>query len=81
MYTGIEWIDIESLAKSCKGCALVAKAPPIKFNTWLETDLWLCLYMDFTGPHYLITVDSFSKTPEIVRCKKINYRSSNWVSI
>ena len=30
--------DIDSLVKSCKGCALAAKAPPIKYNQWPETD-------------------------------------------
>ena len=67
--------DIESLVKSCKGCALAAEAPPIKFNPWPETDHpWLCLHIDFAGPlngsYYLIIVDSFFKWPEILRCKK-----------
>ena len=30
--------DIGSFVKSCKGCALAAKAPKIKFNPWPETD-------------------------------------------
>ena len=35
--------DIENMAKSCKICALVAKAPPIKFNPWPKTDKpWSC---------------------------------------
>ena len=30
--------DIENIVKSCKSCASVAKAPPIKFNPWPKTD-------------------------------------------
>ena len=30
--------DIENMVKSCKSCASVAKAPPIKFNPWPKTD-------------------------------------------
>ena len=26
--------DIENLVKTCKNCALAAKAPPVKFNPW-----------------------------------------------
>ena len=67
--------DIESLIKTCKGCALAAKAPPIKFNPWPETDCpWSHLHIDLAGSlngsYYLIVVVSFSKWPEILRCKK-----------
>ena len=67
--------DIESLVKSCKGCALAAKTTPEKFSLWPETDrLRPRLYIDFAallnGSYYLIVVDSFSKRPEILRCKK-----------
>ena len=65
--------DIESWVKSYKGCALAAKAPPTKFNLWPETNhSWSCRHIDFAGPlsgSYLIVV-SFSKWPEILRCKK-----------
>ena len=66
MCTGIEWIDIESLVKSRKGCALAAKTSPIKSNAWPETDRpWSRLHIDFAGPlngsNHLIVVDSFSK--------------------
>ena len=30
--------DIKNMVKSCKSCALVAKAPPIKVNPWPKTD-------------------------------------------
>ena len=30
--------DIEKNIKSCIGCAMVAKAPSIKFNPWPKTD-------------------------------------------
>lgn len=67
--------DIENAVAKCKGCALAAKAPPVKFNPWPKTDLpWSRLHVDFAGPlngyHYIIVVDSFSKWPEIQRIRK-----------
>ena len=66
--------DIEEMVKACKGCALAAKAPPIKFNPWPKTDHpWQRIHIDFAGPlegnYYLIVVDSYSKWPEVFRCK------------
>lgn len=66
--------DIESMVKSCKGCALAAKAPPIQFSPWPKADHpWSRIHVDFAGPlegnYYLIVVDSFSKWPEVFRCK------------
>ena len=66
--------DIETAVKLCKGCALVAKAPPIKFNPWQKADLpWSRIYIDFVGLlegfYYFIVVDSFSKWPEVYRCQ------------
>ena len=68
--------DIESLVKSRKGCTLAVKVPPIHFSPWPETDFsWSRLHIDFAGPlngsYYLIIVESFSKWPEILRCKKL----------
>ena len=66
--------DIGNAVKLCKGCVLAAKAPPIKFNPWAKTDLpWSGIHSDFAGPlegfYYFIVVDSFSKWPEVHRCK------------
>ena len=66
--------DIENAIKSCIGCALAAKAPPIKFNPWPKMDLpWSRIHIDFASPlegyYYLIVVDSFLKRPEVHRCK------------
>ena len=66
--------DIENAVKSCKGCALAAEAPPIKFNPGTKTDLpWSRIHIDFACPlegyYYLIVVDSFSKWSEVHRCK------------
>ena len=66
--------DIENAVKSCKGCALAAKAPPIKFNSWPKTNLpWSRIHTDFAGPlegyYYLIVLDSFSKCHKVYRCK------------
>ena len=66
--------NIEETVNACKGCALAAKAPPIKFTPWPKTDRpWSRIHADFAGPldgyHYLIVVDSYSKWPEVFRCK------------
>ena len=66
--------DIENVAKLCKGCALAAKASPIKFNSWPKTDLPSSrIHIDFAGSLegfcYFFVVDSFSKWPEVHRCK------------
>ena len=58
--------DIEKAVKLCKGCAMAAKAPPIKFNPWPKTDLpWSRIHIDFASPlkgfYNFIVVDSFSK--------------------
>lgn len=63
-------MDIECLVKSCKGCALATKAPPIKFNP--ETDHpWSHLHVHFAGPlngtYYLIVIVFRS---DIFRCNK-----------
>ena len=67
--------DIEFLEKNCRGCALAEKAPPIKFESWPKTYVpWKRLHIDFAGPlngsYYFIIVDSFSKWPEIFKCKR-----------
>ena len=67
--------DIVNTVKSCKGCALAAKALLIRFSPWPKTNwLWSWIHIDFVGPldgfYYLIVVDNFSKWPEIFRCKK-----------
>ena len=66
--------DIENMVKSWKSCASVAKAPSIKFNSWPKTDkLWSCLHIDYTGPikgtYFFLIVDSFTKWPEVFKCK------------
>ena len=66
--------DIENAVKLSKGCALAAKVPPIKFNPRPKSDLpWFRIHMDFAGPlegfYYFIIDDSFSKWPEVYRCK------------
>ena len=63
--------DIENAVKLFKGCALAAEPLPIKFNTWPKT--WSRIHIDFAGPlegfYNFIVVDSFSKWPEVHRCK------------
>ena len=64
--------NIENIVKLCKGCALAAKAPPIKFKSWPKLP-WCRIHIDFVGQlegfYYFIVVDSFSKWPEVHRCK------------
>ena len=66
--------DIENMVKSCKSCAAVAKAPPIKFNPWSKTDKsWSRLYIDYTGPikgpYFFVILDGFTKWPKVFKCK------------
>ena len=66
--------DVEDTVKACKGCALAAKAPPIQYSPWPKADRpWSRIHVDFAGPldgsYYLIIVDSYSKWPEVFRCK------------
>ena len=68
-------LDISNMVDACKGCALVAKAPPITYKPWPKTNQpWSRIHMDFTGPmednFYLIVVDSYTKRPEVFRCKR-----------
>ena len=58
--------DRELLVKNSRGCVLAEKSPPIKFESWLKTDVsWKRLHIDFVrslnGSYYFITVDSFLK--------------------
>ena len=67
--------DIEQVVKTCKGCQLAAKAPPVKFTPWPKSDVpWTRFHINYAGPMYgnyhLIVVDSFSKWPEIFKCKR-----------
>ena len=68
-------LDISNMVDACKGCALAAKAPPITYKPWLKTDQpWSRIHMDFAGPmediYYLIVVNSYTKWPEVLRCKR-----------
>lgn len=54
---------------------MAAKAPPVKYTPWPKTDVpWTRLHIDYAGPmngnFYLIVVDSYSKWPEIFKCKR-----------
>ena len=78
MQSYIYWLgmdkDIENMVKSCKSYPSVAKAPAIKFNSWSMTDNpWSRLQIDYAGPikekYLFVTVDSFTKWPEVFNCK------------
>ena len=67
--------DIEEKVKAGRGCALAAKAPPVQFSPWPKADYpWSRIHVDYAGPldgqYYPIVVDSFSKWPEVFRCKR-----------
>ena len=76
MCTDVEWIDIESLVKSCKGCSLAAKASPIKSNPWSETDphhghVCILTLLVHLMVHIIWSFSTvFPKWPEILKCKK-----------
>lgn len=64
--------EVEKCVKTCRGCQLAARDPPVKTTPWPKTDLpWSRLHIDYAGPingyFYLIIVDSFSKWPEIFK--------------
>ena len=66
--------DIKNIIKSCKDCALTAKASPIKYRPWPKMDQpWSWIHIDFAGLpnrfYYLIVVDRFSKWSEVLRCR------------
>ena len=68
-------IDIRDMIEKCKGCALTAKAPPTTFKPWPKTEqTWSRIHVYFAGPledfYYLIVVDSYSKWPEVLRCRR-----------
>ena len=68
--------DIQDLVKSCRGCALAAKSLPIKFQPWPKIDVPQSrIHTDFTGPlnevHSLVVVDSYTKLPEILKCRRL----------
>ena len=73
--------EIEENVKSCRGCAIEAKALPVKFTPWSKTDQpWSRLHIDLAGSmkeqYHLIVVDSFSKWPEVMKCKNPMYSST-----
>ena len=66
--------NIEDLVRHCKGCQLAAKSTPVRTQPWLKTDVsWSRIHMNYTGPsngyYYLVTVDSYSKWPEVFKYK------------
>ena len=67
--------DITDMIEKCKGCALAAKVPSTTFKPLPKTEQpWSRIHVDFTGPledfYYLIVVDSYSKWPEVLRCRR-----------
>ena len=68
-------LDISNMVDACKGCAPTTKAPPITYKSWPKTDQpWSRIPVDFAGPmedvYYLIVVDSCTKWPEVLWCKR-----------
>ena len=66
--------DIEKIVRECQGCQLAAKAPPVQIQLWPKTDRpWTQLHIDYAGPlnghYFLVVVDSFTKWPEVFKCK------------
>ena len=78
MQSYVYWLgmnkDIENTVKSCRSCASVTKATPIKFNSWPKADKhWSRLHIDYASPikgtYFLDIVESFTKWPEVFKCK------------
>ena len=66
--------DITDIIEKYNGCALAAKAPPLLLNLGQNRKPWQRIHVDFAGPkedfYYLIVVDSYSKWPEVLRCRR-----------
>ena len=63
------------MIESCKKCALAAKSPTTTCKPWPKTDhTWQRIHVDYAGRidniYYLIVVDSHSKWPEVLQCKR-----------
>lgn len=73
--------DIEKIVRECQGCQLAAKAPPVQIQPWPKTDTpWTWLHIDYAGPlnghYFLVVVDSFTKWPEVFKCKHLTLTST-----
>ena len=67
-------LDIEKIVRECQECQLAAKAPPVQIQPWPKTDTpWTRLLIDYAGPlnghYFLVVVNSFTKWPEVFKCK------------
>ena len=74
--------NIRDMIEKCKGCVLAAKALPTTFKPWPKTEQpWSRIHVDFAGPledfYCLIVVDSYSKWPEVVRCRRPTTGTTN----
>ena len=67
--------DITNMIEKCEDCALAAKAPRLLSHLGSKQNhLGREIHVDFTGPledfYYLIVLDSYSKCPEVLRCRR-----------
>ena len=67
--------DIERVVKTSRSCAQAVKAPPIRYKPWLPSDIpGSRIHIDYAGPvngfYYLVVVDSYTKWPEIFKCRR-----------
>ena len=63
--------DITNMVKTCKSCALAAKALPITHKPWPKSEQpWSRIHIDYAGPledfYYLIVVDSYSNWSKVL---------------
>ena len=78
MWSFVCWLsmdqDITNMVKTCKGCALAVKAPAITHKPWPKSEQPSSrIHIDYAGPledFYYSIVDSCSKWPEVLRCRK-----------
>lgn len=72
----ISWTKIDQdTEKLVKRCALAAKSPSIKLQLWSKADipcsrLHIHFVYSMDGPHYLVVVDSFTKSLKFVSAKR-----------
>ncbi|XP_062713126.1 uncharacterized protein K02A2.6-like [Aedes albopictus] len=74
--------DIIDHVRACHGCASAARSPPkVTPEPWPKPTVpWQRIHVDYAGPlegeFYLVTVDAYSKWPEIFPTKSITSKAT-----
>ena len=75
MFIGRRWITTLRIWSKNVKASLSGKSTPTTFKPWPKTEQpWSRIHVDFAGPledfNYLIVVDSYSKWPDVIRCRR-----------